>query len=101
VGGRDSSVSLFILVNNPNCSALALEQFYNYLVKFVRQNCVFKAKADELRENIEKIEPQNSRGFYCDSKMMAVNDDQVGWSIDHLLVGELFEHRFFGPMAKV
>jgi hypothetical protein len=39
-----SSVSLFILLNNPNCSALALEQFYNYLVKFVRQNCVFKAK---------------------------------------------------------
>ena len=25
-----SSVSLFILLNNPNCSALALEQFYNY-----------------------------------------------------------------------
>ena len=42
-GGRDSSVSLFILANNPNCSALTLEQFYNYFAKFVRQNCVFEA----------------------------------------------------------
>ena len=105
--GRDSSVSLFISLNNPNCSALALEQFYNYLVKFVRQNCVFKARKKKIKKMTSYEEGRETTTQQRVSRRLrrrwAKNgtSDQVGWSIDHLPVVELLVRRLPSPMAGV